>query len=241
LDDLLDEALKDELIEALEESEKPEEPIVKIEKESCVLPWLGEIEHWRFVLAYSQRADVPSICNVQRRFCVNGVLQGDFTQRACQENVVYEYHTESVISYNQKLSNPFIQPPENAKYRNIPFSSEGKAYETLQVKTARANTNDRYYNESEGIGQNISRKRDCEAPWWEDVKHSHFVKAYKQNKGFSNKLCEVELRLCVDGDLQGTYQYFQCKHYDMPYQDYDRKEEDDERPTVWHLLETLTE
>jgi hypothetical protein len=38
-------------------------------KNDCITPWNNVIKDGEYVLAYQQRDDVPTICNVQRRSC----------------------------------------------------------------------------------------------------------------------------------------------------------------------------
>jgi hypothetical protein len=60
---------------------------------------------------------------------------------------------------------------------------------------------------------------DCVAPWGEAVKHGQFVKAYKHKNGFSDAPCEVQLRTCTVGKLEGTYEQLSCRSWETSYLD----------------------
>lgn len=59
--------------------------VVVTEPKSCTAPWGQVIENGKSVLAYQQRTDDNTICNVQRRLCNDGKLAGSYTQRSCKE------------------------------------------------------------------------------------------------------------------------------------------------------------
>jgi len=40
----------------------------------CITPRKEEVKHKDFVLAYQQRKDVNTICNIQKRTCMSGTL-----------------------------------------------------------------------------------------------------------------------------------------------------------------------
>jgi hypothetical protein len=52
------------------------------------------------------------------------------------------------------------------------------------------------------------------------VKHGQFVKAYRHRNGFNDAPCEVQLRTCILGTLEGTYEELSCKHWDTSYIDW---------------------
>lgn len=76
----------------------------------CITPWREKVKNQDFVLAYQQRTDVKTICNIEKRVCMSGTLGGSFLQPSCKEDVVYDYHRAEVVSYNQKVLNEYIQP-----------------------------------------------------------------------------------------------------------------------------------
>jgi hypothetical protein len=45
------------------------------------------------------------------------------------------------------------------------------------------------------------------------------VKAYKHKNGFNDAPCEVQLRTCVVGTLEGNYEQLSCRHWDTSYID----------------------
>ena len=40
----------------------------------CITPWDEEVKNRDFVLAYEQRKDVNTICNIEKRICLSGTL-----------------------------------------------------------------------------------------------------------------------------------------------------------------------
>lgn len=85
--------------------------LLPISPRSCITPRGQTIADKDFVLAYQQRDDVSTICNVERRICDDGTLEGSYTQEACQEDIVYEYEkNKDIKSYNQPIVNPLVQP-----------------------------------------------------------------------------------------------------------------------------------
>lgn len=79
----------------------------------------------------------------------------------------------------------------------------------------------------------------CITPWNSLVNHGQFVKAYKYNNGFSNMACEVELRYCVNGTLEGTFAFDECIPNDIAVEDFLNNYRDPETPSLIQLVETL--
>jgi len=249
LDDVLSGEMKEMMIIALEEEFANTTPtqITQKKYEECELPRPGDkLQHGESTLAYQQRKDVPSICNVERRICNDWILEWTFVQRSCKENIDYIYTKHEIILYNEKPTNPYIQTPDLAGDRNAYFSSQGKRNESLKPITTRNNVvNNVVRTEPTPTGQRTISKNNCRAPWGEIIQHTHFTKAYKTKLGFTNRPCEVELRFCSNGDLEGTFRYPYCEYIDMVYQDYDldkeERREDEDKPSIWQLIETFKE
>ena len=79
---------------------------------------------------------MATICNVQRRVCNNGTLEGTYTQNSCQEAITYEYTRTQVISENTAKVDPLIQP-QPAPNNGANFSTDGKINETTPATTSR--------------------------------------------------------------------------------------------------------
>ncbi len=108
LDDILSGELKDQVIAWLDEGIDTTGSTQH--KSGCFLPWGGTIAHGENVLAYQQRDDVNTLCNVERRICDDGKLLWSFTQKSCKEHVVYEYSKEIILPHNEKNIDPLVQP-----------------------------------------------------------------------------------------------------------------------------------
>lgn len=189
---------------------------------SCVTPWNMVVQHGEYVLAYQQRSDVPDVCNVQKRVCRDGVLNGTYTQWYCNEDVPYQYTKVKVTEYNKKDESQVVQTPKYTKYDGASYDKYGKrnwsgntpttirddGYKTWAIKTTNTTT------------LNHKTFMNCVSPWWDIVVHGQFVKAYASPLWFTDDGCKVELRLCMDGELQWTYAYSKCKYTNISYSDY---------------------
>ncbi len=185
----------------------------------CITPWKEEVKNKDFVLAYEQRTDVNSICNIEKRVCTDGVLGGTFIQRSCKEDVVYVYTKAEVISYNQKVLNEYIQPtaPVNSWAE---FNTEGKINTTQTATTTRETTNSSVTNTPGVTESPLPNKANCTTPRGQKIKHGQFIKAYKAPRGFIDLPCNVEIRACVNGTLKGSFTYSKCTFNNTTYSDY---------------------
>lgn len=65
------------------------------------------------------------------------------------------------------------------------------------------------------------------------------MKAYRFRNGFSDIPCQVQIRLCADGELEGTYQYASCQPWDTSYEDFLNGYMNAEQPSPQRLLKML--
>ena len=186
---------------------------------NCITPWKEEVKNKDFVLAYEQRKDVNTICNIEKRVCTDWVLWGTFIWASCQEDVVYEYHKAEVISYNQKNISEYVQP-------NTPVNEWGQFDNQWQINTTEQPTTSRWTSNSPVTTQPevtqtpLSTKLSCTTPRGQKIKHGQFVKAYKAPRGFLDLACNVEIRPCINGNLKGTFTYSKCTFNNTTYADY---------------------
>ena len=205
---------------------------------SCSTPRWDQLKDKDFILAYEQRKDVATICNVQRRVCNNGTLEGTYTQNSCQENIQYEYTRTQVVSNNLKPVDPLIQP-QPAPNDGASFSTNGKINETATATTTRWTSNTGNVVNTTGTAQTQNIKSDCRAPRGNIVKHGQFVKAYKSSIGLVDVPCETEIRLCVNGELKGKFLNKTCTVKNMTYNDYLAGNKDITKPTPQDIVDTL--
>ncbi len=185
----------------------------------CTTPRNEKVNNNDFVLAYQQRKDVNTICNIEKRVCTNGVLWWSFEQRSCKEDVVYVYQKAEVISYNQKVLNEYIQP--NAPINSwADFNNDGKINTTEKPTTSRWTTNNPVSTTPAVHQTTTTTKASCTTPRGQTVKHGQFVKAYKSSRGFIDVACEVEIRACVNGKLKGTFMNPSCTFNNTSYTEY---------------------
>lgn len=222
----------------------PEWAIEKPAPKDCETPRWVVIRHKESILAYQQRKDVPDVCNVQRRTCNNWVLDWSFTQPSCDETVVYvngtskekniksessnvvSYTKKQVISYNDtSVKSELIQTPKYSKNELAEYDKNWK----LKKGTEQPKSDRKYWDEEWLIKEYDSKEQvnikhyNCKTPWWETVQHGQFVRAYEFPFWFTNASCRIELRLCVDWDLMGSYWYKDCQYLDVTYEEYNSR------------------
>ena len=247
----------------------PEWAIEQPLNKDCETPRWITIRHSESVLAYQQRRDVPEVCNVQKRTCNNWVLDGSFTQPACNETVVYTdtnkssknltsesnnvvtYTTKQVVSHNDtSVKNELVQTPQYAKNDLAEYDKNWKIknWET-QPKTNWDNNNTEWLIwDYSSVEQKNIKHYNCQSPWWEIVQHWQFVRAYEWPYWFTNASCKIELRLCVDWELKWSYTYKDCQYLDITYEEYNNRivnqvsvheMEDEERAWFWRWVKNL--
>lgn len=207
--------------------------------ENCTTPRNTTIKHWESVIAYQQRSDVPNICNAQKRTCENWELNWTYQQWACEEDIVYEYTRVKVISFNEKKVWELVQTPELAKNDWAEFDTNGKINpDGKQPTTIRNNNDSNWISSNAWVSIEEKVHYNCQSPRWDTVKHWQFIKAYKEELGFVDQKCEVELRLCLDWKLNGRYKHKSCEHQDITYQDHISENDDITVPSE-ELLEEI--
>lgn len=215
------------------------------EQKSCTTPWYVSIAHGKSVLAYQQRSDDPTLCNVQRRVCDDGVLLGTYMQRSCTQNyndpdavgrvVSQSDRTNTVVTNNENLYQP--TDPDRS---TVTVNNRWQVGSTSSPSTTWSNTNVIPPPSTSPQGQNTPpRASDCITPWDTTVSHTQFVKAYKFNNGFTNLSCEVELRYCVNGTLEWSFTSPSCIYNEIALEDFLNDYYDPDIPSLQHLVETL--
>ncbi len=205
----------------------------------CTAPRGETVKNNDFVLAYGQRIDVNVICNVQKRLCNNGILWGTYTQRSCQDNIIYSYHKAEVISYNEKKLNEYIQPGP-AINSGAEFNTEWKINQWTETpSTTRWDPANIASQSDAEVSQTEKYATSCFTPRGGVIKHGQFTKAYKSPIGLIDLPCEVELRACINGTLKWNYTYQKCTVKNMTYNDYLANNRDITQPTVKDIQESL--
>lgn len=218
-------------------------------EKSCMTPWGYEINHGASVLAYEQRSDAPNVCNIQRRTCKNGKLSWSFTQSSCDENrngnlkkIPYTVsNTEQLgdpIPVIQKIDE-YIQPSEDAKNKNAEFDFEGKINTHTNPHIIALPKDGEISPDPVQVPKEQHPRQFCQTPRGEKVKQWQFTKAYRFQNGFTDIPCKVQLRLCVDGELEGTYQYATCQPRETAYEDFLYGYMNNEEPSPQRLIKML--
>jgi len=186
----------------------------------CLSP-SGEdiVVHGDFMIAYQQREDVTTICNVEKRYCNDGTLLGSYEQEFCEEKTTYSYDKIIPTSANEFVPGEYVQPspPANA---DADFDSQGKLNGTLKPTTRwEDQPSGAIVVNNVGVSQTTPpTPKDCKTPWNEKVLNNQFVRAYKESAGYFNRPCEVEIRMCMDGKLKGGFKYKACSYTGVSYE-----------------------
>ena len=141
--------------------------------------------------------------------------------------------------YNSQKLDEYIQPSEHAKNENADFDVHWKINTTTQPKITQNPEGDAISPEKEPVAQVRDLWKLCKTPWWETVKPWQFVKAYRFQNGFYDIPCQVQLRLCVDGDLEWLYEYPSCQPWETSYEDFLYGYMNNEQPSPQRLLKML--
>lgn len=208
---------------------------------NCIAPRWKIIEHWDSVLAYEQRKDVPDVCNIQRRVCDDWFLWWNFVQKSCKTDIAYIYNKQEVITYNEKKIDPLIQPDENSAINKwADFDNQWKINWVDMAYTVRDNYVDTSLeNNTNTVDQTEIIRPNCVSPRWAIVLNWQFVKAYRYKNWFINYPCEVELRPCMQWQLEWSYTNSSCQHRDISYEDFMDWYFNKEQPSMLRIIETL--
>lgn len=193
---------------------------------SCSTPWGYSVQHGASVLAYQQDFNTPDMCKIERRFCWDGDLSWTFEQQSCSVNSDYSYFQEQFVSYNTNKKSDFVQPTATPS-NSAEDLAKGNNQQGIEEIISRPNQGGTEWGTSwnttsttRPVDQTEREYPDCKTPRWETVKHGQFIKAYKHKNGFNDAPCQVQLRTCVVGQLEGSYQQLSCTHWDTSYIDW---------------------
>lgn len=204
----------------------------------CITPWWEYVANWDFVLAYEQRKDVTNLCNVQKRYCENGKLNGSYNQKSCKEHTLYSYVNPEAISYTQKPIDPFIQPNQPS-LSDAEFDTHGKINGTTDPIDVWWSPSSDRPTDVISTSQTSPANIKCVTPWGEIIQNWQFIKAYKSSIWLIDMPCDVEIRLCVWGDLKWSYSNRTCTFKKMTYRDYLVQNYNENQPTIWDLINDL--
>ncbi|HCB51383.1 TPA: hypothetical protein DEP21_02285 [Patescibacteria group bacterium] len=87
--------------------------------------------------------------------------------------------------------------------------------------------------------QTSTKSANCITSWGETVKNGQFIRAYVSPIGLIDMPCEVELRICTNGVLKGTFTNRTCTFKNMTYRDYLVGNTDSSIPTPGDLLNAV--
>lgn len=187
----------------------------------CTTPWGESVEDGWFVLAYQQRTDDINTCNIEKRTCNDWILWWSFTGNSCSENNEVSFDKKDIIVYNQKIVDPLIQPDQYWVNNDLKYDTDWKLYKFKPAQTIWTNNGETDYRVDDSDLLDLPEYNfSCITPWGEKIEHGQFVKAYKFRYGFTNKSCEIQIRLCVDWELKGSYKYDDCEPLTMSYENY---------------------
>lgn len=210
----------------------------------CKTPWWEIVQHKDLILAYQQRTDVNSLCNVQKRYCFNGKLTGSYSQKSCKEDLKYTYQEVlPVAENNPNIVDPFIQP-DHPRLSGAKFDVHGKINTISKATDDWSDSHTVQTNSTWSYVEYISSTWTvCVTPWWETLTNWKFVKAYKTSIGLIDMPCEVEIRLCTNSVLKWSFTKKTCLYKNMTYSDYllDKWEDTNEPNSIDMMDSVMTQ
>ena len=150
-----------------------------------------------------------------------------------------ERQQKKVKDYKEYLEENWYIQPDAPYYKNAQFNLDGKRAPNPAPTTQALAPNQPTKDDVRDAPLSADGKKYCTAPWWEKVKSGQFVKAYRFRNGFSDIPCQVQLRLCVDGELEWTYQNPTCQPWETSYEDFLDGYMNQDQPSPRRLLRML--
>ena len=213
---------------------------------SCKTPRWYTIAHGESVVAYQQDLNTYDSCNLERRICFDGKLSGTFTAQSCKVNTKYTYYQKKFVAYNTDEKSPLIQPEQRKKFNDHNFPQDPDDVETfihdvpVYQTTEFLEEGTIYRDEEDEVEQRNRKGHSCRTPRGEKVDNKKFVKAYKHKNGFSDLPCEVQIRMCLNGELEGDFEYDSCTPWNISYMErMDGKVNFDVRPISQKKIDYL--
>ncbi len=191
---------------------------------SCMTPRWYKINHWESVLAYKQIESAPNICNIERRFCWKWKLSWTYTKQWCSVNKNYSYEEWWNVPVETNKAKDEVKW---VTIQNTDWSVSivnNNAWNSTNIDRANTYTDfgdwDNIRPEDQEVEQTSRPYPWCTAPWWEKIKHGHFIQAFKHANWFSDAPCELQIRLCSVWELMWTYTEPTCKTWDTSFIDW---------------------
>lgn len=164
---------------------------------SCTLPWGVVIPNFAWVYAYqAPSVDAPASCNLEFRMCINGVLDGSFTNQNCVVNVAA----------------PCVLPWGGS----IPSGNSTTAYQSATVMSPLSCTSQSRLCTNGTLSGSYTKQNCsvipavCTLPWGGSIASGNSATAYQTPSVISPAACTSQSRLCTNGTLAGTYANQSC-------------------------------
>lgn len=179
----------------------------------CILPRGAGIPDGSYTYAYDVRTD--GVCDAQLRACDDGDLSGDYMYPSCpdasEEDITYD--EDYVYENGPDPVDPLIQ----SDYIDLVPGIDGSQRYDLNgqriTSTTELEVTGIVVEDPEPLWDvTLQPIYDCQTPWGDIVRNGQFVKAYRYREGEGEHQCEVQLRLCRNGELLGQFVYPSCEY-----------------------------
>lgn len=179
----------------------------------CILPWWWGIPDGSYLYAYELRSD--GVCDAQMRVCDDGKLYGTYTRPSCPEsrNQYVKYRNDYIYTNAPDPVDPFVQQDYIDLVPGIDGSQRYDFNGQRINPTHKVEVTGIVVHEPAPVWQvTVQPLYHCQTPWGEQVANGQFVKAYRHREWHGANQCEVQLRLCRNGQLLGQFLYSSCEY-----------------------------
>lgn len=156
------------------------------------------------------------VCDAQLRVCYDGDLTGSYGYGSCPSDrgssVIRRKEYISVnVDHVDNSHDVAVQPSDDSLAPDDRYDLNGKRIDPSNPPA----------DEITGIAVNPPQPQrnvntqviyDCQTPWGEVINNGHFVKWYKHFEWYGDNRCQVQLRLCRNGELLGDFAYPSCEY-----------------------------
>ncbi|MCS6982802.1 MAG: hypothetical protein NZL83_01290 [Candidatus Absconditabacterales bacterium] len=200
----------------------------------CTLPWSSEtIPDGSQIIAYKNRvADDSNVCEGEIRICRNGQLGGGFTFQQCTYTIDgLNDGREIIAGASSTRHNLFLYTKDehvDPTYRlgirreeddHTLYDERGRIIERFDPRGRTRDpriflTGSLRYSPDHASIQSGKQTQPCQFIESNGlvhlIPHGEYILTYKNNMITSHETCEFEQRICVNGDLRGSFKHTSC-------------------------------
>ncbi len=157
----------------------------------CSTPRGSLLSNWQYVIAFHYAQAVNGSCELETRFCIDGILQGSFTNEYCEGwDPQLITHFSALLTNSVAVSAGYIQSENsiNSDISTLDLLSLGNNPELDLAADSKTHE---------------AASRGCNDQTFGYVPHGKSIIAY-------NSMCQAQWRICNLGNLQGSLKQTQC-------------------------------